>query len=109
MFTHYIELFASIIISKIEILTYLAMIYSMFENSGIISLFYPIMIFGYALIEETRPTIFFWRMIRDYTLVLLFVKFVFNLSFFEGLLEKKWFITIRSMFKLGIYDYPNLF
>jgi hypothetical protein len=80
----------------------------MYENSGIISFFYPIMIFGYALIEETRPTIGFWRIIRDYTLVLLFAKFVFNLSFFEGLLEDPGFIQIRSMFKLGIYDYPDL-
>jgi hypothetical protein len=108
MFWHYMETFASIFISKLENLTYLAMLYSMFMNSGIISLFYPCMIFGYALIEETRPTLRFWRIVRDYTIVLLFVKFVFNLSYFEGLLESKGFVALRSTFKLGIYDYPNL-
>jgi hypothetical protein len=71
-------------------------------------LIYPVAIFGYALLEETRPTLFFWKLMRDYTLFLLFVKFTFNLSFFEGLLESPGFINIRSMFKLGIYDVREL-
>jgi hypothetical protein len=64
----------------------------MYENIGILSFFYPAVIFGYALIEETRPTIQFWRVARDYTLFLLFIKFTFNLSFFEGLLSNKGFV-----------------
>jgi hypothetical protein len=80
----------------------------MYENIGVLSFFYPFVIFGYALLEETRPTLGFWKVVRAYTVVVLFVKFFFNLSYFENLLESKDFVKIRSMFKLGIYDYKNL-
>jgi len=36
------------------------MIYSTFENAGLITIIYPFMIFGWALLEETRPTKLFW-------------------------------------------------
>jgi hypothetical protein len=36
----------------------------MYKNAGIISIPYPIAVFGYALLEETRPRKEFWVYIR---------------------------------------------
>jgi len=44
-----------ILISNTQNLLYLSMLYSMFQNSGLISLIYPLIIFGYAILEEVRP------------------------------------------------------
>ena len=55
MIFYLIEMVIMIFISKISNLIYLAMIMSMYANSGLISLVYPLSVFGYALLEETRP------------------------------------------------------
>jgi hypothetical protein len=59
------------------------MIGSMYMNAGLISLPYPIMVFGYAMLEETRPRKEFWEIVRVYTICILFFKFVGNLSILE--------------------------
>lgn len=69
-------------ISQTQNVIYFAMIFSMYQNAGIISLFYPLAVFGHALLEETRPRREFWIFVRQYTTVLLFFKFVMNLSIF---------------------------
>lgn len=61
------------------------MISSMYTNAGLISMPYPIAVFGYALLEETRPRKEFWGWIRNYTIALLFLKFLANLSILEPL------------------------
>jgi hypothetical protein len=53
MVYHYIETFFYIIISQSSNITYFAMIMSMYQNAGIISIFYPIAVFGYAMLEES--------------------------------------------------------
>jgi hypothetical protein len=57
----------------------------MFVNCGLISLVYPFLVFGYALVEETRPRKEFWILVRRYTLCLMMIKFVLNLSVFDEL------------------------
>lgn len=68
------------------------MIFSMYENAGLVSLFYPISVFGFAILEEKRPKKSFWIMVRKYTVVLLIFKFIFNLQFFDPLLSSEAFI-----------------
>ena len=70
----------------------MAMIFSMFMNMGFVSFFYPISVFGYALIEPHRPKHTFWKVVRNYTPILLFLKFVFNLSIFESMLASEEFV-----------------
>lgn len=82
---------------------------SMFQNAGIISLIYPISVFGYALLEETRPRREFWIFIRQYTTVVLFFKFVMNLQFFDPILESETFTFYASLLKIGIYEYGNMY
>jgi hypothetical protein len=49
-------------------------------NAGVISLFYPIMAFGFGLLEEKRPKKSFWNAVRIYTTFLLLIKFIFSLK-----------------------------
>ena len=84
------------------------MLLSMFQNAGIISIFYPIAVFGYALMEETRPRNSFWNLVRAYTTVLLFFKFVMNLSMLEEYMAGDDFLYWESLLKIGIYDYTEL-
>ena len=74
-------------ISNTQNLVYLSMLMSMYMNAGIISIVYPIALFGFALIEETRPRKQFWVFIRVYTTFLLLLKFILNLSVMEAFLE----------------------
>lgn len=67
----------------------------MYENAGIISLPYPIAVFGWAMLEEKRPGKKFWRFIRIYTEFVLFFKFIFNLDIFSGALNSPNFIEIN--------------
>jgi hypothetical protein len=50
-------------------------------------MFYPIAVFGYALMEENRPSHNFWRVVRVYTTGVLFLKFILNLGFFDKVLD----------------------
>jgi len=63
----------------------------MFMNAGLISIFYPIMVFGFGLVEEVRPKKEFWRIIRLYTTFVLIVKMFFNLSYLEEYTETEFY------------------
>lgn len=64
-------------VSNFSAFAYIFMICSMIISAGLISIVYPFAVFGYALIEETRPGKWFWDMMIKYTLFVLFAKFVF--------------------------------
>jgi len=109
MFMHLIETLVYIIISNTQNIVYMCMIFSMYQNAGIISLPYPIAVFGYALLEETRPRKEFWELIRKYTMCVLFFKFFMNMSFMEERLTGKTWDYFTSMIKLGTYQYESIF
>jgi hypothetical protein len=104
-----IETIFYIWISQTQNLIYLSMIFSMFQNAGLISIIYPIMVFGFGLIEEVRPKKEFWRIIRLYTTFVLILKLTFNLkychSFFDQAIYKE---VIQGYLKLGLYDHDSL-
>jgi len=52
------------------------MIFSMYVNAGIVSLFYPFAAFGYGMLEEQRPSKGFWSLIQSYSIYLLFAKII---------------------------------
>lgn len=72
------------------------MIYSMYCNAGILSLIYPIAVFGYALFEETRPAVKFWKIILYYTVIILLLKYTVKLHVFEYGDSIK-FLTVASV------------
>jgi hypothetical protein len=69
-----------IMISKMQYIIYICMILSTYENAGLITILYPFMIFGFALLEETRPTPRFWSFLKIWTTGVLFVKFFYNIK-----------------------------
>ena len=108
MVMRYIETLFYITISNTQNMIYFAMIMSMYQNAGIISLPYPILVFGYALIEETRPRKEFWRFVRLYTTLILLFKFIFNLKMFDTTLESPSYIKLSAYLKIGLYDYHSI-
>ena len=79
MIFRYIETLFYIIISNTGALIYTAMMYSMYQNAGIITIFYPASLFGYALLNEVRPNYKYWRLILTYSICLLTIKFICSL------------------------------
>lgn len=108
MMLHFIELFFYILISNSQNIIYACMIFSMYENAGLISLFYPVAVFGWAQLEEKRPGKYFWGVVRYYTTGLLFFKFALNLDIFSGGLQSKSFEELSALFKFGIYDFKEI-
>ena len=49
----------------------------MFHNAGLLSLAYPLLVFGYALLEEEKPNKRFWKIVLRYTFFVLMLKFIF--------------------------------
>jgi hypothetical protein len=107
MVYHYIETFFYIIISQSTNITYFAMIMSMYQNAGIISIFYPISVFGYAMLEETHPSRDYWSIVRKYTVFILLLKFCLNINGFNNWYENKLFTYYSGYFKFGVYEYKT--
>jgi len=74
----------------------------MYVNAGLLTLIYPFLVFGYALLEETRPRKKFWEFIRKYNQVVVFMKFIFNLSIVSDLMENKAWMSFAAWLKPGI-------
>jgi hypothetical protein len=72
------------LLSKMASLAYLLMVFSMIHNAGLISICYPLGVFGFALMEEGRPGKWFWKIMINYTLLILFMKFVFQLDMLQS-------------------------
>lgn len=84
------------------------MVFSMYENAGFISLFYPIAVFGWALLEERRPGAQFWVVVRSYTIFILGFKFLCNLDIFYDIFHSETYLNSTAYIKLGIYDFEDL-
>lgn len=106
MFFKILETLVYIIISNTDYLIYLAMMLSIFTNAGLISIVYPISIFGFALLEETRPRTQYWLFIRSYTTFVLLLKFLFNLSIIDAYQEQ--FERVDGWIHSGFKNYSSL-
>ena len=97
-----------IIISNTDNFIYAAGIFSMYQNAGLFGLVYPFSMFGYAMLEETRPRNSYWNFILKYTVGLLLVKFIINLQIMGNLLNNPSFVRINGYMKIGIYDHQDM-
>ena len=84
-----------IMISKMQYIIYICMIFSTFENAGLITITYPFMIFGFALLEETRPTPRFWSFLKIWTTGVLFIKFFYNIRW-EDIYENAHHVALSA-------------
>lgn len=73
----YMGLILEILITYSDYLCYFFMIVSMMVSAGILTLFYPLIVFGYALLEETNPSKGCWYTILIYTMFLILTMFIY--------------------------------
>ena len=78
------------------------MVGAMMNNAGLISAINLFAVFGYALLEESRPRKDFWNFMYKYTFVLIFLKFTWNLGILEEALtnpefNKNYFVGMSGL------------
>ena len=83
------------------------MVYSMYTNAGLVTLFYPIAVFGYALLDEVRPSYKFWNVVMTYSLVLLCFKFMCSIEFFWNIVTQEPAQYYIELFKVGLVEYQS--
>ena len=59
------------------------MLSATYTNGGLLYMVYPCMIFGYALLEESKPGSSFWFFIIIYTQVIILVQFTVQLKVWD--------------------------
>lgn len=64
------------------------MIFSMYTNAGLITVFYPLAVFGYALLNEVRPNHKFWKVIMIFSICVLIIKFICSIQAVRDALSK---------------------
>ena len=71
-------------ISQMDKICYLLMIINHIVNDNILSLVFPCSLFLYALLENPIPLKGFWKFIIFYTVLIIIVKFLYQLPIFCG-------------------------
>ena len=80
--------------------------FSMLQNAGLISLVYPFSLFGYALLEESRPSKTYWKFIQMYTVLIILLKFALTLDIFGSYINKN--KVLLGYIKLGFHKYSDI-
>ena len=88
---------------------YTIMILNHIMSSSILSLFYPLSIFCYAILEYPRPPRAYWSFCFIYTVGLSVLKFGIQLKFLSGNAKFVDFIEKTSHYKLGLRICNNTF
>jgi hypothetical protein len=99
----------SFFLNNFHWLCYLMMIINHMLSSSMLTLFYPLSIFCYALLEYPRPPKGYWTLCLIYTLVLLGAKFVIHLEVFKESSDFQEMITYFYNYKLGLKLYDTNF
>ena len=91
---------------------YIVMMLSHFMSASAASLFYPLSIFCYALIEYPRPPKYYWIICLYYTVFLILIKFVLQQKIITIVLgedDYKDIINFLYYYKIGFKFYSSLF
>jgi hypothetical protein len=89
VFKRYLFAGVKILISYSELICYIWMVIATIIKAGLLYLVYPILIFGYCMLEEQRPGKFFWFFIIAYTQILIASNFLLQLDLWTVLLSEK--------------------
>ena len=93
------------IANNFDKLIYIIMIINHMVNCSILSMFYPISIFCFALLENPRPKKLYWQICLYYTISLLSIKFIVQLKIFNIInIHKQYSEFIQKLYnyKVGI-------
>ena len=99
-----------IVVSYSELFCYAWMILTTILKPGLLYLIYPILIFGYALLEEQKPGRYFWYFIVFYTQLLIALNFAVQLDLWDVLLSESAAQRANEFFdktNLGIQPYAG--
>jgi len=109
MFKKYILLFYRICLSYSELFCYLLMLIASMNNAGILYMVFPFIIFGYALLEESKPQGYFWYFCLFYITLLVGIQFFFILTFWDEINPNSETYTQTALYKsfLGIYIFKE--
>lgn len=102
-----IETFFMMWLSNLNSLLYFFMLVSMAFNAGLTAVIYPIAVFCFAMLEETRPRNWFWKFIMWYTTILLLIKFTFNLSIVALITVEPSYQYIEGALRIGLHDFSS--
>ena len=95
----------SFIANNFDYFTYLIMIINHMNNCSLISMFYPISVFCYALLENPRPKKIYWLICLYYSSAVLILKFLFQLKLFNSIFDPETYskyINYLYYYKVGI-------
>ena len=91
--------------NNFDYFTYLIMIINHMNNCSLLSMFYPLSVFCYALLENPRPKKTYWQICIYYSIIVLILKFIFQLKLFTSLIEPESyseFVNNLHNYKIGI-------
>lgn len=85
----------------------------MISNAGLVSIIYPLLVFGYALLEENIPNRKFWWIVIAYTLFLLILKYiiflqVLDIGTYKITINEGIFLRDSEKNKLVVYRILNM-
>jgi len=69
--------------SQIEFICYLAMVLNFVMTPNLISVFLPLSMLFYALLENPKPSVKYWKVIISYMTIVVFFKLTLQLPFFN--------------------------
>jgi len=67
IFLKYLNLLQQVFVINLTTLAYIFMVIQAIMKPGVCTVVYPLAIFGYALLQETRPPKQFWYLVLFYT------------------------------------------
>jgi hypothetical protein len=69
-------------VCQIEFYCYLAMVLNFVLNPNIIHMVLPLSVFFYALLENPKPDVRYWKFVTTYMIVIIFCKLLIQLPIF---------------------------
>ena len=83
---------------------YFIMIIDHMINSSFLTMFYPLSVFCYALLENPQPKKIYWQVCICYTVFVLGLKFFFQLKLFNTIFGDSYseFLNVLYNYKIGI-------
>ena len=90
-------------------LCYIIMILNHMFQASLLTLFYPISIFCYALLEYPRPSKYYWKIVLIYTVFILMIKFIIHIEVLRS--NDSFHDTISKIYnyKVGVKIYDSSF
>ena len=102
----------SFFVHNFNTICYMVMILNHIMSASVITLFYPISIFCFALIEYPRPKKYYWNICLYYTVFLILIKFILQQKIITILISEESYNSIINYlyyYKIGFKYHSDLF